>query len=205
MLFKHDIEPMISQLLTAFNKFELKQHTPQWDAEFGYESTHLVCRIPPTRRPAAGTPGVNAGEAFELQVRTVFMHAYAQPNHDLGYKAKTELTLCRPAPPRPDCGICVGRRPRPSRRLGRRPLPKTGGRRRKQGRDGTASGSAAPIDAEIGSQLPICPRRRPATRPTLKARDGSRSCGNNGNPSPPQPWLTAIRSIPELLERMTFT
>ena len=92
MLFKHDIEPMISQLLTAFSKFELKQHTPQWDAEFGYESTHLVCRIPPTRRPSGWDAEASMPEAFELQVRTVFMHAYAQPNHDLGYKAKTELT-----------------------------------------------------------------------------------------------------------------
>lgn len=92
VLFKHDIQPMVNRLLTAFNPYELKHHTPQWDAEFGYESTHLVCRIPPIRRPTSWDAAGSMPEAFELQVRTVFMHAYAQPNHDLGYKARSTLS-----------------------------------------------------------------------------------------------------------------
>jgi putative GTP pyrophosphokinase len=28
---------------------------------------------------------------FELQVRTIFMHAYAEPQHNIGYKAASEL------------------------------------------------------------------------------------------------------------------
>jgi ppGpp synthetase/RelA/SpoT-type nucleotidyltranferase len=28
---------------------------------------------------------------FELRVRTIFMHAYAEPQHNIGYKAASEL------------------------------------------------------------------------------------------------------------------
>lgn len=92
VLFPHDVDLMVDRLLAAFNPFENKHHAPEWDEAFGYESTHLVCRIPPQRRPVGWDSEASMPEAFELQVRTIFMHAYAQPNHDLGYKAKAEIT-----------------------------------------------------------------------------------------------------------------
>ena len=48
----------------------------------------------------------------------------------------------------------------------------------------------------------------PLCQMDISARRVNWNCGvngNTGNPSPSPPPSTAIRSIPELLERMTFT
>lgn len=47
---------------------------------FGYRSVHYVCRAP----EALGLP---AAFRFEIQLRTVLQHAWAEVEHDLGYKA----------------------------------------------------------------------------------------------------------------------
>jgi putative GTP pyrophosphokinase len=92
VLFKHDIDPIVSLLLQTFTKMELEHRVPAADAEFGYESTHLVCHIAPPVRPKGWADEPSMPTTFELQVRTVFMHAYAEPNHNLGYKAAADLT-----------------------------------------------------------------------------------------------------------------
>lgn len=51
---------------------------------FGYRSVHYVC--------AAPAPGpLPAAFRFEIQVRTVLQHAWAEVEHDLGYKAQDAL------------------------------------------------------------------------------------------------------------------
>ena len=92
VLFKHDIPPVVELLLDTFRKFELEYRVPKKDAEFGYESTHLVCHIPPQARPTGWDDEPSMPNTFELQIRTLFMHAYAEPNHNLGYKSPTQLT-----------------------------------------------------------------------------------------------------------------
>jgi putative GTP pyrophosphokinase len=92
VLFHHDIERVIRLLLTTFNAMEMQDKTPPKDAEFGYESTHLVCQIPDHLRPSAWSSEGQMPETFELQVRTLFMHAWAEPQHDLGYKGPGDLT-----------------------------------------------------------------------------------------------------------------
>ncbi len=92
VLFKHDIEPVVELLLETFTKMELEHKVPAADAEFGYESTHLVCHISPPVRPTGWAEEPRMPSTFELQVRTIFMHAYAEPNHNLGYKTANDLT-----------------------------------------------------------------------------------------------------------------
>ncbi|MBS2016352.1 MAG: GTP pyrophosphokinase family protein [Deltaproteobacteria bacterium] len=50
--------------------------------DFGYRSLHYVCRL--------GDP-LPERACFELQVRTVLEHAWAEIEHDLGYKASEEI------------------------------------------------------------------------------------------------------------------
>lgn len=92
VFFQHDIEPVVRLLLTTFNAVEMQDKTPPKDAEFGYESTHLVCYIPDQIRPPVWGSESQMPDTFELQVRTLFMHAWAEPQHDLGYKGPGDLT-----------------------------------------------------------------------------------------------------------------
>lgn len=55
---------------------------------FGYRSLHYVGRVgPSTSDESAAAPELPAEASFEVQVRTVLEHAWAEIEHDLGYKA----------------------------------------------------------------------------------------------------------------------
>ena len=61
------------------------------DSAFGYRSLHYVCRLADAAEPAEGLVVVPALARCELQVRTVLEHAWAEIEHDLGYKANDAL------------------------------------------------------------------------------------------------------------------
>src|SRR5271165_5810863 len=47
VFFLSDIEAALSRLNDSFTKVESSRRRPQKDEEFGYESHHLICMIPP--------------------------------------------------------------------------------------------------------------------------------------------------------------
>lgn len=51
---------------------------------FGYGSHHLILRVPPAR--VAPVLQAYAGREFEVQIRTVLQHAWAEFEHDIRYK-----------------------------------------------------------------------------------------------------------------------
>ncbi|MFB5084625.1 GTP pyrophosphokinase [Symbiobacterium thermophilum] len=59
-----------------------RPHDPHW---FGYSSVHRVCLLPPAvlARPEYAR---FAGLRCEIQVRSILQHAWAEIEHDLGYK-----------------------------------------------------------------------------------------------------------------------
>lgn len=91
VFFLEDIDPVKKHLLGTFTTVEQKHKRPPKDEEFGYESYHLICNIPPHLKPADWNTREDLPPTFELQVRTLFMHAYAEPQHNIAYKATRDL------------------------------------------------------------------------------------------------------------------
>ena len=80
------------------------------DEEFNYESYHLICVVPPHLKLDGWAARDDVPSTFELQVRTIFIHAYAEPQHDIGYKAASELPGQSSARAGLDCGVGMGGR-----------------------------------------------------------------------------------------------
>ncbi len=91
VFFREDLDIVKDRLQRTFTTIEFERRRPPADEEFGYESNHLIFVIPPQARSEAWEKRDDLPATFEMQIRTVFMHAYAEPQHDFGYKSVKEL------------------------------------------------------------------------------------------------------------------
>lgn len=92
VFFRRDIEVVSHKLNASFNRAEQVRKQPSRHDAFAYESQHFVFIIPPHLLPQDWPELSDPPTTFEMQVRTLFMHAWAEPEHDISYKAKVELT-----------------------------------------------------------------------------------------------------------------
>lgn len=87
--YKSDVDLVATAILKEIREIEDMEVEPSEPESFGYQSRHLMCLIPPDIVSRHKPPI----EFFELQIGTLFQHAWAEANHNLGYKPEFELTF----------------------------------------------------------------------------------------------------------------
>lgn len=87
--FRDDIHVVHKRLTEWFGGVEHEVREPAGSTEFGYESEHYVFVIAEHWKPERWQGLPDMPTTFEFQVRTLFMHAWAEPQHDLGYKPES--------------------------------------------------------------------------------------------------------------------
>ena len=87
VFYKSNTEPAAERILLEFRQVEDRLIEERDPEAFSYEARHLVCLIPPDIQNQHNPPI----DFFELQISTLFQHAWSEANHDLGYKSVREL------------------------------------------------------------------------------------------------------------------
>lgn len=85
VFYKSDVERVREVLMRYLRPVESKNLVPASEWEFGYFGWHSVCLFP-AELIIPDWPAEHVPNFFELQVKTLFQHAWSEANHDLGYK-----------------------------------------------------------------------------------------------------------------------
>jgi putative GTP pyrophosphokinase len=87
VVFRHDV-PLVLSLLqeSAVTPVQRQRKGPRNYDDFGYDDEHLSFAIPLTCEPQGWADLESRPQVIELQVRTIFQHAWAQAAHLLDYK-----------------------------------------------------------------------------------------------------------------------
>jgi putative GTP pyrophosphokinase len=88
--YQSDIARLDPFIKEWFRPIEYRDHVPESHWEFGYFGRHYILAIP-TDVILANWPRDMIPRFFELQVKTLFEHAWSEAEHDLGYKPGEEL------------------------------------------------------------------------------------------------------------------
>lgn len=85
VFYQQDVAMTESRILRYFTAIENRDLVPESESEFGYFGRHLVLALPPDV-VEAGMDLSLIPRFFELQIKTLFQHAWSEADHDLGYK-----------------------------------------------------------------------------------------------------------------------
>jgi putative GTP pyrophosphokinase len=83
--YQADVARLDQIIKRWFNPVEFKDHVPESEWEFGYFGRHYVLAIPSDVIEDKWQKDL-VPRFFELQVKTLFEHAWSEAEHDLGYK-----------------------------------------------------------------------------------------------------------------------
>lgn len=89
--FKSDAVRVAEVLKRYLRHVEEKALVPESEWMFGYFGIHYIFALPAEAVP----PHINSDDCprlFELQIKTLFEHAWSEANHDLGYKPLDQLS-----------------------------------------------------------------------------------------------------------------
>ena len=91
VFYTDDVEPTCALIRRYFTNAELQTKEPKSEWEFGYFGRHFILTLPADAVPAQ-IDREAAPPLFELQVRTLFQHAWSEASHDPIYKPHVHPT-----------------------------------------------------------------------------------------------------------------
>lgn len=91
VFYKQDVDVVTESILRYYRPIEQRELIPERESEFGYFGKHFILALPEEvfddDADRARSPVF-----FELQVKTLFQHAWSEAGHDLAYKPNAELS-----------------------------------------------------------------------------------------------------------------
>lgn len=91
VFYLDDVEAVSKAVDAYYRRIEQRDLIPESVNEFGYVGKHYILAFPEDvfedDADRSKTP-----EFFELQIKTLFQHAWSEAEHDLGYKPEEPLT-----------------------------------------------------------------------------------------------------------------
>jgi putative GTP pyrophosphokinase len=92
VFYKSDVDLIDAIVKRYFTAIEYRRVVPDSESEFGYFGQHLVLVLP-SDIVEDDMDKALIPDFFELQIKTLFQHAWSEADHDLGYKpGDTPLT-----------------------------------------------------------------------------------------------------------------
>jgi putative GTP pyrophosphokinase len=91
VFYLSDVERIRLHVVKYLKFIEQSPKLPGSDSEFGYFGLHFILSLPDDVVGEDVGDGV-APEFFELQIKTLFQHAWSEAHHDIGYKSMRPLT-----------------------------------------------------------------------------------------------------------------
>lgn len=89
--YASDVERIRLEVEKYFKYIESQKIVPESEREFGYEGRHFILFVPEDLIDDTVSRDESV-ELFELQIKTLFQHAWSEAEHDLGYKPSVKLT-----------------------------------------------------------------------------------------------------------------
>lgn len=91
VFYKQDVDVVTKSLLRYYTPIENRALIPERESEFGYFGRHFILALPEDLFDD-DADRARSPTFFELQVKTLFQHAWSEAGHDLAYKPGAELT-----------------------------------------------------------------------------------------------------------------
>lgn len=89
--YLYDINEICNLVEDYFGPIESQKKQPDAHDRFGYDGQHYIL-LWPEDVYIEGPSKEHRPKLFELQIKTLFQHAWSEADHDLGYKNDEELT-----------------------------------------------------------------------------------------------------------------
>lgn len=91
VFYLSDVALVEKEIEDYYRPIEKQDLVPESDSEFGYVGKHYVLLLPEDVIDD-DVDRKKIPKFFELQIKTLFQHAWSEANHDLGYKPGQKLT-----------------------------------------------------------------------------------------------------------------